>query len=99
MAPPRKPKNGLEKPIRKSDGTPRENPKEKLSWNVATNDKRTSETGLQNPKNNTTMEKHTLKPDTETVKAQDVWQTVHGNRGHLFRSDTQKKDISRILPQ
>ena len=98
MGPPRKPKNGLDKPIRKSAGTPREDPKEKLPWNVATNDKKTSDTGLQDPKNNTTTEKHALRPDTETAEVQDLWQTVHGNRGHLLQSDTQKKDIARILP-
>ena len=99
MAPPRKPKNGLDKPVRKLAGTPRENPKEKPPRNVATtNDKKTWETGLQDPKNNTTTEKHTLKPDTETVELQDVWQTVHGNRGHLLQKRHAEERHSKNPP-
>ena len=100
MGTPRKPTNGLERSTGTLAGTPRDEPKEKPKRITTTDDTKATHSDRKNPKTDTTDEK--THPTTLSANAneQDVWHTVTGpTHEHTLRSDTQRKDILRLLPQ
>jgi hypothetical protein len=95
MAPPRKPKIGMQRPTAKPAGKPKEKPPEKPK--TAEKPKTTYLKALQDPKNDIegVPKPPKPKPSSENGKEEE-WQTVDNTK--LLRSDTQKKEIARIVP-
>jgi hypothetical protein len=83
--PPRQPKIGMERPTAKPAGKPKEKWKEE-------NPKTAHPKPIQDPKNDTEGAPKIPKPKPSSAE----WQTVDNTK--LLRSDTQKKEIARIVP-
>ena len=100
---PWKPTSGIERSTGTLAGTPRDKPKEKPEWTASRDNTKVTHSDSKNLKINTTNKKTHPNTLTPNANEQDVWHTVTGPtkqpHEHLLRSDTQKKDILRILPQ
>ena len=95
MAPPRKPKIGLQRPEPKPAGKPKEKPKTTEERN-----KTTPTSTIQDLKNRIQEHREISKPDTLiTTEKDEEWRTVPTATRHSLRSDTQRKDVQRIMPQ
>jgi hypothetical protein len=93
MAPPRQPKIGMERPTAKPAGKPKEKPKEEKP-KTSEKPELTHPKSIQDPKNDAEGAPET--PEPKPSSKNEGWQTVDNTK--LLQSDTQKKEIARIVP-